>query len=185
MCGRYYFEMNKMDGSPFIDKLKKQCSSLAYAKGEVYPGEPILVILKEQEEFVLQSKKWGLQRKDHLLINARSETASTKPLFAKMKRCAILCNGFYEWKKYPDHKEKYYIHKPYNSLYLAALCMGNEVVILTGESENEMKNIHHRTPLLMDEKRMISYVQGNLWPKVDNQELLIEAVSKRQQMSLF
>lgn len=36
------------------------------------------------------------------MINARSETASTKPAFRdplKLRRCLILADGFYEWQK--------------------------------------------------------------------------------------
>jgi putative SOS response-associated peptidase YedK len=36
------------------------------------------------------------------MINARSETASTKPAFSdalKFRRCLVLADGFYEWQK--------------------------------------------------------------------------------------
>lgn len=44
------------------------------------------------------------------MINARSETAATKPAFRyplKFRRCLIPANGFYEWKKEGKTKHPY------------------------------------------------------------------------------
>jgi putative SOS response-associated peptidase YedK len=44
------------------------------------------------------------------MINARSETASTKPAFRdalKSRRCLIPADGFYEWAKTPKGKQPY------------------------------------------------------------------------------
>jgi putative SOS response-associated peptidase YedK len=46
------------------------------------------------------------------LINGRSETAATKPAFRKPlreRRCLILADGFYEWKREGSRKQPYYI----------------------------------------------------------------------------
>jgi putative SOS response-associated peptidase YedK len=46
------------------------------------------------------------------MINARSETAATKPAFRKPlreRRCLILADGFYEWKREGTRKRSYYI----------------------------------------------------------------------------
>lgn len=48
------------------------------------------------------------------MINARSETAATKPSFRaafKSRRCLILTDGFYEWKKIGKQKQPYYISR--------------------------------------------------------------------------
>lgn len=44
------------------------------------------------------------------MINARSETASTKPAFSdalKCRRCLVLADGFYEWQKTGKVKQPY------------------------------------------------------------------------------
>jgi putative SOS response-associated peptidase YedK len=46
------------------------------------------------------------------MINARSDTAATKPTFRKSfreRRCLILADGFYEWKREGSRKQPYYI----------------------------------------------------------------------------
>lgn len=47
------------------------------------------------------------------MINARSETAATKPSFKRAmqaRRCLIPADGWYEWQRGPDHKQPYYTH---------------------------------------------------------------------------
>lgn len=46
-------------------------------------------------------------------FNARSETVAEKSAFRRLvpsKRCIVLVNGFYEWKKEKDGKQPYYIY---------------------------------------------------------------------------
>jgi putative SOS response-associated peptidase YedK len=46
------------------------------------------------------------------MINARSETAATKPSFRsafKSRRCLVVGDGFFEWKKTGTNKQPYYI----------------------------------------------------------------------------
>ena len=48
------------------------------------------------------------------MINARSETVQEKPSFRnafKHRRCLVLADGYYEWRKMNGEKQPYYIHR--------------------------------------------------------------------------
>ncbi len=57
------------------------------------------------------------------LINARAETAASKPSFRaafKSRRCVIPVDGFYEWKKEGSTKHPYRIHMKDEGLFAFA-----------------------------------------------------------------
>ncbi|MEM1179261.1 MAG: SOS response-associated peptidase, partial [Acidobacteriota bacterium] len=70
----------------------------------------------------LTALRWGLVpfwaddlKIGHRMINARSETAASKPSFRsayKRRRCLLLTDGFYEWKKLDGAKQPIHIHRP-------------------------------------------------------------------------
>ena len=49
----------------------------------------------------LESMKWGINtgRDNILLFNSRSDTINLFPFYKKYKRCIIIIEGYYEWKK--------------------------------------------------------------------------------------
>ena len=85
----------------------------------IAPTQPIPVIRQNPKEPVreLSMIRWGLipsWAKDPSgaarMINARSETASTKPAFRdalKFRRCLVLADGFYEWQRRGSAKQPY------------------------------------------------------------------------------
>src|SRR5687767_10891235 len=49
------------------------------------------------------------------MINARADTVATKPSFRaafKQRRCLVVADGFYEWKKIGSKKQPYFIRRP-------------------------------------------------------------------------
>jgi putative SOS response-associated peptidase YedK len=115
--------------------------------------------------------RWGLVpswAKDtqiaYKLINARSETAASKPSFRhafRHKRCLIAASGFYEWKKAGKAKQPYYVHrrdgKPFAFAGLwEAWSIGGVPVesctILTTEANDPMRPLHDRMPVILDAK---------------------------------
>jgi putative SOS response-associated peptidase YedK len=100
------------------------------------------------------------------MINARSETAASKPAFRhalRRKRCLIAASGFYEWQKTgTKQKQPYYIHrrddKPFAFAGLwEAWSKGEEPIesctILTTEANDLMRPLHDRMPVILDLKK--------------------------------
>ncbi|WP_407314866.1 SOS response-associated peptidase [Desulfosporosinus sp. SB140] len=85
----------------------------------IAPSQPVPVVIHENGSNQLHFFKWGLipnWAKDesigNKLINARAETLEEKPSFNRLlaqKRCLILADGFYEWKKEGRIKRPYRI----------------------------------------------------------------------------
>jgi len=85
----------------------------------IAPTQPIPVIRQHPKEHTreLSLMRWGLipsWAKDSSgasrMINARSETASTKPAFRdalKSRRCLIPADGFYEWSRTGKTKQPF------------------------------------------------------------------------------
>lgn len=122
MCGRFYYMLNNASKEGRIIKsLVQQLSIDDFKQGEVFPSQKILALVLE-EKIVPKVFTWGLLGfNQKLLINARNETINQKPTFKKIlaNRCAIPCNGFYEWDK---DKQKTYIQKDgLETIYLAGL----------------------------------------------------------------
>ena len=85
----------------------------------IAPTQPVAVVRQHPQEPVrkLSMMRWGLipsWAKDPStaasMINARSETASTRPAFSdalKHRRCLIPADGFYEWKRFGASKQPF------------------------------------------------------------------------------
>ncbi len=98
------------------------------------------------------------------LINARSETAASKPSFRaafRYRRCLIPVDGFFEWQKAGKHKQPYLIGLGRGVLFAFAGLWedwerNGEVIqsctILTTEANNLMRPIHERMPVILHPK---------------------------------
>ena len=106
MCGR--FSLTKEEA-----EIEKRFNARFYSNDlvkryNVAPSQ-LANVITDNNRTEIQLLKWGLipsWAKDktigHKMINARSETLHEKPSFRILinkKRCMVLCDGFYEWKK--------------------------------------------------------------------------------------
>lgn len=178
MCGRYFFQLKSTDPCFFKEQLFHQ-EELSFRQGEIFPSQDVLVLWERDKEIVPTVMKWGIQGyQGRLLINARMEGIETKRTFRPLleQRCAIVANGFFEWRKNGIHKDKFYIRKQGCELiYFAAIYnSAHEFVIVTGNAQKEMAQIHERTPLLMEEPIMRAYLARQHGFAVDNEHLMIE-----------
>lgn len=117
MCGRYRLSRRKQILEEHFDSVSgMEDWSPRY---NIAPTQSVPVIRQNPKEPVreLSLFRWGLVprwAKDPSvaarMINARSETASTKPAFSdalRFRRCLVPADGFYEWQKTGKVKQPY------------------------------------------------------------------------------
>lgn len=106
MCGRYTLKADKKQlTETFVDL---EFPNNMPSRYNIAPTQPIAVVANTGENKV-DFFTWGLipsWAKDPAIgsrmINARAETLAEKPSFKtayKRRRCLVLADGFYEWKK--------------------------------------------------------------------------------------
>jgi putative SOS response-associated peptidase YedK len=122
----------------------------------VAPTNLIKVINADQQ---LEVARWGLTppwpTSASGLINARIETAATKPAFASAfgkRRCIVPVDGYYEWQKITSGKQPWFISGLNDSLYFAGIYNVSSngemnVAILTMPISPDIADIHHRMPV--------------------------------------
>jgi len=116
MCGRYRLSRRKQLVEEYFDSTGEDDWVPRY---NIAPTQPVPIIRQNPKEphRELSLVRWGLipwWAKDSsggaAMINARSETAATKPAFRdalKLRRCLIPADGFYEWKRNGKEKQPY------------------------------------------------------------------------------
>ena len=117
MCGRYRLSRRKQILEEHFDSVSEL--EEWNPRYNIAPTQPVPVIRQNPKESIreLSLCQWGLVprwAKDPSaaakMINARSETASTKPAFSdtlKYRRCLVLADGYYEWEKTGKVKQPY------------------------------------------------------------------------------
>jgi putative SOS response-associated peptidase YedK len=117
MCGRYRLSRRKQIIEEHFDSISGEEDWAP--QYNIAPTQPVPVIRQHPKEPVRQISllRWGLipaWSKDSSaaaqMINARSETASTKPAFRdalKSRRCLIPADGSYEWMRAGKAKQPY------------------------------------------------------------------------------
>lgn len=99
------------------------------------------------------------------LINARAETVSEKPSFRdafKRRRCLIVADGYYEWKKQSGKKQPFYFqlknHQPFAfaGLWERWTSPDGEPIetctIITTEANELAATVHDRMPVILNEE---------------------------------
>jgi putative SOS response-associated peptidase YedK len=134
----------------------------------IAPTQEVAAVLTDDGERRLEMLRWGLIPSwaddpgiGSRMINARSETVPEKPSFRRAfreRRCLILADGFYEWKRTNDGKQPYYIRmeggRPFAFAGLWESWRGGReeirsCTILTTEANDRVSNIHHRMPVIL------------------------------------
>jgi putative SOS response-associated peptidase YedK len=189
MCGRYTI-VKKAEAieQRFGAHLEKD------AFRESFNAAPtqVLPVISNSSPEAISYFKWGLipfWAKDasigNKMINARAETLTQKPSFKKSlqgKRCLVIADGFYEWKKEGKTKQPYRITLKDNGLFAFAGLWdewkdpaGNKVqtfTIITTDPNELMASIHNRMPVILPPAHEKHWLNPDLKP-ADALELLL------------
>lgn len=149
----------------------------------IAPTQDVLAIRKNVEDRrELVTLRWGLVpfwAKDpsigNRMINARAETVAEKPAYRaayRRRRCLVLADGFYEWRREGDRKTPYFItlesDKPFA---LAGLWEHWEdrdsgealetATLITTAANDFMAKVHHRMPMVLQPSRAGDWLGGD------------------------
>lgn len=114
------------------------------------------------------------------MINARGETVAEKPSFRaalKRRRCLVIADGFYEWRKEGKAKQPYFIRmKDEGPIAFAGLWehwQGNGLTIesctiITTSANQLMSNLHDRMPVILSGKDIDTWLD----PTIEDAETL-------------
>jgi putative SOS response-associated peptidase YedK len=106
--------------------------------------------------------EWAKGKDVKPIINARAESIADKPFFRnafRHKRCLVLADGFYEWKKVGARKVPYYVAlkgaEPFAFAGLWSTVHDEDgkasvtFALITTEPNELMADIHHRMPVIL------------------------------------
>lgn len=175
MCGRFSFSpLSKIIEDRFDVKVDQQYKP----RFNCAPSQNLAVISSNSPNEICYYR-WGLipfwakdSKIGNRMINAKAETITEKPSFRnsfKRKRCLVLSDGFFEWKKI-NAKEKipYRIYLKDEAFFSMAGIWDtwkndngeliNSFSILTIGPNELMENIHQRMPVILDRKNEHSWL---------------------------
>ncbi len=181
MCGRFaFYSPAEATASLF------GASSSADVKPRynIAPTQFIAAVREdEQQAREVAMLRWGLVpfwAKDpsigNRMINARAETVAEKPSFRnayKKRRCLVLADGFYEWRKEGDTKTPYFISLADGSPFAFAGLWENwsskesdeslqTTAIITTEASDFMAQIHQRMPVVLQPEHAGRWLDGDM-----------------------
>lgn len=194
MCGRYTLRTNTADFAAVLEVVRGMFDNPpAY---NIAPTQ-MVVCVRDSDEREFFRAKWGLipsWAKDHKIgsscINARSETIDTKPAFRsafKKRRCIVLADGFYEWRK-PD-KQPFYISLKSGPMFFAGVWETwkspegpiESCSICTTEANEFMAPLHDRMPVILGREVIDHWLDPSIQDPPELKPLLTQYPSKEMQ----
>ena len=123
------------------------------------------------------------------MINARSETVSSKPAFRaafKSRRCLVVADGFYEWKKIGKAKQPYYISRADNQPFCMAGLWESwtdksdpdaepieTCTVITTTANEIMQPLHDRMPVILEKDNYDFWLDREFKDKGKLEEVLL------------
>ena len=180
MCCRFFTGDAEDDEElrAIIDALQRRGGGDAAVARDVLPTDTAAVIASSRRLSPgVFAMRWGFSGAGGApVINARSETAHEKPLFAgsmESRRCLIPAGWYYEWERRCRERVRYAIRPEEAGLmYMAGLYRltpaGAQFTILTRDAAPDIAFIHPRMPVILPRDALADWID----PRRDGRALL-------------
>lgn len=191
MCGRYTLLADELE---ILEEFEIETPIESYQPSyNIAPGQNVLAIIHDGKQKRAGYLRWGLvpswakdEKIGYKMINARSETAHEKPSFKRLmaqKRCLIVADSFYEWKKVDNEKQPKRIQVKDRKLFTFAGLWDKWVdqdktlftcTILTKDSNEFMQDIHHRMPIILPKEKENDWITPTKFHPEEAHHFLME-----------
>jgi len=188
MCGRYTL---RAPADVIADEFELPVMPPWVPRWNVAPTQTVAAIRLTDGKPEGVNLRWGLipwwaedVKKLPLLINAKSESAATKPAFRdafKRRRCLVLADGFFEWQKIGKQKQPwYYTLRNERPFAFAGLWdrwkRGEQPIesctILTTDANELAAAVHDRMPVILAREARDAWLDPEIDDPAALQELL-------------
>jgi putative SOS response-associated peptidase YedK len=180
MCGRFTLRDCPKE---LLDSFEAESQLEWEPRFNIAPSQSVAVIRNDPNggRPAAAMFRWGLIpswaddiRIGNRLINARAETIVAKPSFQQAlqsRRCLVLADGFYEWKKSGKAKQPYFIHMADGRPFVFAglwerwaksLPAIESCTIITTTPNALVADIHDRMPVILANDAAIIWLDQNV-----------------------
>jgi len=181
MCGRFTITLQKKELREYVYEkyqIPTMRDDIQLPRYNVAPGQQVISVLNDGTAYRIGLLQWGFvpffakdEKIGFNMINAKSETLIEKPSFKPSflnKRCIILADGFYEWKREDGTKVPYRFTLTPESLFpMAGLWSsftrldGTKLftcTIITTKANTLMAPIHDRMPVILTDETVSTWL---------------------------
>jgi putative SOS response-associated peptidase YedK len=175
MCGRFTLNVSPKEMEDYLAEyydIHDASFDFPLPRYNIAPGQPVLSVLNDGKQNRVGPLRWGFvphfakdEKTAFQMINAKAETISIKPSFKesfKNKRCIILADGFYEWKRNEGEKIPMRIKLKHDSIFAMAGIWSRYIredgsklftcSIITTSPNELMTSIHDRMPVILTQE---------------------------------
>ena len=169
MCGRFTLTATPEEIKERFD-VSNSFFDIYEKSYNIAPSHSVLAVIATSKERRIGKLRWGLiptwandEKIGYKLINARAETIHEKASFKtafKKRRCLILADGFYEWKREQDTKQPMRITLQSDQLFAMAgiwekwqPVKGEPIyscAVITTKPNKLVADIHDRMPVILN-----------------------------------
>jgi putative SOS response-associated peptidase YedK len=195
MCGRFSITINQEELKAHLSTNYNVANFSAVFKlprFNIAPGQEIIAIINDGKNNRVGHLKWGFipsfakdEKIGFSMINAKSETIDQKISYRQSfekRRCLILADSFYEWKRVGKDKTPMRIKKTDGSIFAMAGIWNTYIrpdgvkvhscAIITTSANKLVGEIHDRMPVILNQ------VDQKVWLNQVSDPITLKALLK-------